>query len=711
MTRLDFDPLLPWPLVAALVALAVLAAALAWWRGLHGWPWRGLAGLAAALALSGPTLETGVRRGLSDIVLLVEDQSASQSLPGRTEQARAAAQAMADRLTASPGTELRRITVGDDPDGTRLGEAITRALAAEPEARVAGAIVVTDGQLHDPAALPATAPAPVHVLLTGQPADWDRRLVIEEAPAFGLIGEPVTIRVRVEDQGAVPDPVQGRAATLRISIDGAEEQVLTIPPGMPLDIPVTPAHAGQNVVAISIDAPEAEPPQLTDLNDRAAVQIEGVRDRLRVLLVSGEPHPGSRVWRNILKSDTNVDLVHFTILRPPDKMDGVPVDELALIAFPTEALFQERIEDFDLIIFDRYSVRGILPPVYFDNIRRYVEAGGALLVSSGPEAASVESLHLSPLGAILPGRPTGRFLNVPFLPRLTDAGQRHPVTAALPGAPDPDAAGASHWGRWLQMGDVIPEPGAEVLMVGEEDRPLLIADRVGEGRIALLTSDQVWLWARGFEGGGPQAELLRRIAHWSMKEPELEEESLAVSVTEGLGLQVTRQTMEESVGAVTITRPDGTTAELGLEPVADGRFSARWQAPGPGLYRLSEGELSRVVAVGPAAPREFEQTVATGEAMADLAEATRGAVLRLSDGMPDLRRVAEGRQAFGEGIQRPWIAITPREAEAVDGLAVRPLLPPWAWLLLVAGFALIGWLVEGGRLGRSLKMRQVPTSG
>ncbi|SDK84897.1 hypothetical protein [Paracoccus chinensis] len=700
MTRLGFDPLLPWPFVAVLVALALLAAGLAWWRGLRGWPWRALAGLAAAAALAGPTLETGVRRGLSDIVLLVEDQSASQALPGRAEQARAAADALAERLTARPGTELRRITIGDDLDGTRLGEAITRALAAEPEARVAGTIVVTDGQLHDAPALPATAPAPVHVLLTGQPSDWDRRLVVEEAPAFGLIGQPVTIRLRVEDQGAVPPEVQGRAVTLRVSIDGAREEVVAIPPGMPLDIPVTPEHPGQNVVAVSIDPPAGEPPQLTDLNDRAAIQIEGVRDRLRVLLVSGEPHPGSRVWRNILKSDTNVDLVHFTILRPPDKMDGVPVDELALIAFPTEALFQQRIEDFDLIIFDRYSVRGILPAAYFDNIRRYVENGGALLVSSGSEAASVESLHLSPLGAILPGRPSGRFLDAPFVPQLTEDGRRHPVTAALPGAPDPERPDDPHWGRWLRMGDVIPETDAEVLMTGDEGRPLLIASRVGEGRVALLTSDQVWLWARGFEGGGPQAELLRRIAHWSMKEPDLEEESLQVQLSGDLGLIVTRQTMEDMVGAVTITRPDGTTAELALEPAGEGRFTGRWQAPGPGLYRLAEGELSRVVAVGPSAPREFEQTVATGALLQPLTQATNGTVLRLSDGVPDLRTVAEGRQAHGEGIQRPWVAITPREAEAVDGLAVRPLLPPWAWLLLVAGLALVAWLVEAGRLGR-----------
>lgn len=695
---LGFAPLLGWGVVAAALALALLAAALAWWRGLRGWPWRLAAGLVAAAAMAGPMLETGVRRALSDIVLLVEDHSASQSLPGRAAQVAAASEAMAAQIAARPDTELRRVTLADDPDGTLLGETIARALAAEPESRLAGMIVITDGRLHDPAALPAEAPAPVHVLLTGQAEDWDRRLVIEESPGFGLIGQPVTLRLRIEDQGAVPDAVAGRAATLRLSLDGEDEQIVSIPPGMPLDIQVTPEHPGQNVVALALDPPDAGPPQLTELNDRAVVRIEGVRDRLRVLLVSGEPHPGGRVWRNILKSDTNVDLVHFTILRPPDKMDGVPVDELALIAFPTEALFHDRIGDFDLIIFDRYRVRGILPPQYFDNIRRYVEAGGALLVASGPEMAGVESLHLSPLGAILPARPTGRFVDAPFRPQLTEAGRRHPVTAALQGAP---GSGGAPWGRWLRMGEVVADPRAEVLMTGEGERPLLVAGRAGQGRVALLTSDQVWLWGRGFEGGGPQAELLRRVAHWSMKEPDLEEETLSVRVAEGPVLAITRRTMEDAIGPVEITSPDGSTATLALEPEGAGRFSGRFPAPAPGLYRLAEGELTRVVAAGPAAPREFEQTVADAAALAPLVAATQGAVLPLSEGVPDLRTVAVGRQAHGQGIARPWIAITPRGAEAVEGLAVRPLLPPWAWLLLIAGLALAAWLAEGGRLARA----------
>ena len=697
MNGLVFDPLLPWPVVGTLAALAVLVALWSLWRGLRGWALRGLAGLAAAAALAGPALESGIRSALSDIVVLLDDRSASQSLPGRAAQADAALESLARQLAALPDTEVRRVTLGDDPDGTLIGKALTRALAAEPESRLAGVVAVTDGLAHDAAMLPATAPAPVHVLLTGRPDDWDRRLVIEEAPAYGLIGQPVTIRLRIEDQGAVPAAVAATPARLRVLLDGEDARTLDLPPGVTLDLPVTVGHAGQNVVSIGFDAPEAEVPELTDRNNAAAVQIQGVRDRLRVLLVSGEPHAGERTWRNLLKSDANVDLIHFTILRPPDKMDAVPVQEMSLIAFPTHELFMERIDDFDLIIFDRDRVRGILTPQYYDNIRRYVEEGGAVLVSAGPEMSSVESLNLSPMGTVLPGRPTGRLYEEPFLPRLTDEGRRHPVTAGLPGAPaeDAEAGAAGHWGRWLRMSQVIPDPRAQVVMTGAEDEPLLILGRVGKGRVAMLTSDQVWLWGRGFEGGGPQLELLRRIAHWSMQEPELEEEALLADVTGDLDVTITRRSMGAVAGPVRITHPDGRTEDLALAESGPGRFAARWTAPGPGLYRLRDGEIARALALGPAAPREFEETVASGEALAPLAEATRGAVLRLSDGMPGLRQVREGRAAHGQGVSAPWIGITPRGAASVSGLTHRPLLPGWAWLLLTAGLALAGWLAEG----------------
>ncbi|WP_323008993.1 hypothetical protein [Paracoccus sp. (in: a-proteobacteria)] len=697
MSGLTFDPMLPWPLVGALALLGVLVALWSLWRGLRGWFWRGIAGLAVAAALAGPALESGVRNKLSDIVILLDDRSSSQSLPGRAEQTDAAIDDLTRQLSALPDTEIRRVTVTDDPDGTQIGTALTRALAAEPQTRLAGVIAVTDGLAHDGPMVPATAPAPVHVLLTGQADDWDRRLVIEEAPAFGLIGKPVTIRLRVEDQGAVPPQVAQTPARLRILLDGEEMRELDLPPGVTLDLPVVPEHAGQNVVSIAFDPPQAEVPELTDRNNAAAVQIQGVRDRLRVLLVSGAPHAGERTWRNLLKSDANVDLIHFTILRPPDKLDAVPVNEMSLIAFPTQELFMERIRDFDLIIFDRYRVRGILLPQYYENIRSYVEEGGAVLVSAGPEMSSVESLNLSPLGAILPARPTGRIYDEPFLPRLTEEGQRHPVTAGLPGAPADGVE--NHWGRWLRMSQVIPDPRAQVVLSGANDEPLLLLSRVGEGRVAMLTSDQVWLWGRGFERGGPQLELLRRIAHWSMQEPELEEEALLADVSGELTVTITRRTMNVTAGPVRITRPDGETEEVPLTDSGPGRFTARWTAPEPGLYRLADGDITRVLALGPAAPREFEETVASGAVLGPLAEATQGAVLPVSQGLPGLRTVREGRPAHGQGVAGPWIAITPRDAASVSGMTHRPLLPGWAWLALIAGLALAGWLAEGrGRL-------------
>ncbi|MCQ0969856.1 hypothetical protein MLD63_05370 [Paracoccus sp. TK19116] len=701
---LRFDPMLPWWMIGALTAVALLVAGFALWRKLKGWAWRGLAGLAAAAALAGPALELATRAGLSDIVILLDDRSASQSLPGRSDQTDEAIAALEREIAALPNTELRRVTVGDAEEGTLLGDALERAIAAEPENRVAGIVAVTDGQAHDPALIPQDAPAPVHTLLTGRAEDWDRRLAIEEAPAFGLIDQTVILRVRIEDQGAVPDDVAGRPASLRISVDGEDEQVLAVPPGVPLDVPITLTHAGQNVVQIGFDAPETDgEPELTDRNNAAAVTITGVRDRLRVLLVSGEPHAGERTWRNLLKSDAAVDLIHFTILRPPDKSDGVPVTELSLIAFPTRELFMERIDDFDLIIFDRYRVRGILPPTYFDNIARYVEDGGAVLVAAGPEMASVESLNLSPLGRILPAQPTGRVVDAPFLPELTDQGRRHPVTADLPGAPPPPDAevqDAPTWGRWLRMAEVDPREG-EVVMTGADGLPLLVLDRVGEGRVAQLTSDQVWLWGRGFEGGGPQLELLRRIAHWSMKEPELEEEALEADVGAGLTVRLTRRTMQDSAGPLEITGPDDYSLTLPMEEAAPGRFTADWTAPEPGLYRLRDGEtINRVLALGPAAPREFETTVASDATLGPLSEATGGAVLRLSEGIPSVRSVREGRQAFGRGVGGDWIGITPREASTVTGLSRRPILPGWAWLALIAGLILAGWLSEGRRIAR-----------
>ena len=680
--QIIFDPLLPWAVLGMLAVLTAAGVVLALWLGLAGWLWRGLAGVVILAALTGPSLRQEDRAPLTDIVLMVEDRSASQRLGARAEQTERAAQALASRIESRPNTELRRVEVGDgaEDSGTLLMTALSEALAEEPRGRISGVILLSDGRLHDLDQLPSV-PAPMHLLLTGTPQDWDRRLIVRNAPAFGIIDEEVTLTLEVEDSGAVPEDDRD-LADLTMSLDGGEPVTVQVRPGEQIAVPVTLTHGGRNVIQFSTPEQEGE---LTERNNSAIVQMNGVRDRLRVLLVSGEPHPGGRTWRNLLKSDSSVDLVHFTILRPPAKQDGVPVSELSLIAFPTRELFLEKIEDFDLIIFDRYKRRGILPTLYIDNVRQYVENGGAVLIAAGPDFASADSIYRSPLAEVLPARPTARVFEQGYVPLVTDLGHRHPVTAGL------EAEWGADWGRWMRQIEVTPERG-QVVMSGVDESPLLVLDRVGEGRVALLASDHAWLWTRGYEGGGPQLELLRRLAHWMMKEPELEEEALTAEA-QGQDMVITRRTLSEGVGSVTVTAPDGTETELPLEEVSPGRFEARFTGPEIGLYRLTAGELSSVIGLGPAAPREFEETIADGTALEPAVDATRGGIMALSDGLPGLRDVRPGRPAAGRG----WIGFSPREAYETRNVTQIPLLPAWLVLLISALLILAGWIREGRR--------------
>jgi hypothetical protein len=697
---LVFDPLLPWLVLYAATGLAVLGIVVALWRGLAGWWLRGLTAAVLLLAIANPSLQEEDRAPLSDIVLAVVDDSASQRIGDRPSQTAAALAAVQAEVAALPNTELRLVRLGDAPgdEGTLLMTALAEALAEEPRARVAGAILITDGQAHDLPAAPAM-PAPVHVLLTGQDSDWDRRLTIRNAPAFAILGEDVMLTLRIDDEGAVPSGL-GDTAELAISIDGVPPQQFSVPTGEDLELPLRLPHGGMNVLQFQVAAVDTE---LTDRNNAAVVQINGVRDRLRVLLVSGEPHAGERVWRNLLKSDASVDLVHFTILRPPEKQDGVPVTELSLIAFPTRELFVEKIKEFDLIIFDRYRQRGILPTSYLENVAEYVRNGGTVLMAAGPEFGTADSLFRSPLADILPVVPSGRVIEEGFVPTMTELGHRHPVTAGLDGflpADDGGEASASAtadraegpaWGRWFRMVDVQATRG-QVVMEGAGGQPLLVLDRVGEGRVAMLASDHAWLWGRGYEGGGPQLELLRRLAHWMLKEPELEEEALTATA-QGQTLTVTRRTIGDPPGDLTITAPDGIETILPMPQKAPGRHELVWEAPEMGLYRLAQGDLTAVVAVGPSAPREFEQTLASDTVLAPVVEAGRGGMLRLADGAPDIRVVREGRVAAGRG----WIGITPRNAFITQDVSIAPLLPAWAWLLIASMLTLAAWLREGRR--------------
>jgi hypothetical protein len=622
----------------------------------------------------------------------VVDETQSQTIGDRAEVTAAAEaevlsalEALSTRDEDAP-LETRVVRVRNeggpvaDP-GTQLLTALNEAAAEAPADRLAGAILITDGQVHDPDAV-TEFPGPVHALITGEEGEIDRRLIVISAPSFGIVGEDSTFRVKVE---GVPG-----TARIAISVDGevVEERNVTVGAENDINVPIT--HGGSNVVELVV---REIPDELTLRNNRAAITVNGVRDRLRVLLVSGEPHAGERTWRNLLKADPSVDLVHFTILRPPTKQDGTPVFELSLIAFPTRELFLEKVDDFDLIVFDRYRRRGVLPSPYIANISRYVRDGGAVLIASGPYFAGVESLYRTPLADILPVAPTAKIYESPFTPEITEDGERHPVTSGLTHFAGSDGQGSAAdqtpWGRWMRHVEVETLSGSTV-MSGYEKKPLLVLDRVGEGRVAVLASDHAWLWSRGFEGGGPQAELLRRLAHWLMKEPELEEEAL-IATTQGSTLTVERRSVTGEAENLLIIAPSGERTTATWAPAGPGRWLTTFEANEQGLHRLSDGELTAIAAIGPPAPVEFESAISTPDLLQPLIDATDGGALRLANGIPDIRRVRDGRTAAGRG----WVGLSRREAYAVEDVRLTPLAPGWAMLLLSAGLMLAAWRVEG----------------
>ncbi len=683
---ISFAPLAPayviWGAVAVACALSLLLVLARTRAGVV----RAIALALFVLALANPSITREDRDPLTSVATVVVDKSPSQEFGDRLQQTDAVRAALAERLGRIPGLEVRFVEAGQadgETDGTRLFTALTSALSDVPPDRVAGAILITDGRVHD---VPGEAAAlgfaaPVHALITGHKDERDRRVVLVTAPRFAIVGQTQTITFRVEDQGAPAAPAQ-----VTVRRDGEVIESRNVRPGAPVSIAVPIPHAGANIVEIEASALEGE---LTTVNNRAVVSIDGVRDKLRVLLVSGEPHAGERTWRNLLKSDASVDLVHFTILRPPEKQDGTPINELSLIAFPTRELFQQKINEFQLIIFDRYARQGVLPIIYFDNIARYVRQGGAVLVAAGPDYASPTSIWRTPLDVILPAEPSGRTTDGAFHARLTELGKRHPVTRGLEGA-DEDPP---HWSRWFRVVDSRASKGTTV-MQGPDNKPLLLLSREGEGRVALLLSDHIWLWARGYEGGGPHIDLLRRLSHWLMKEPDLEEEALRL-IVRGHDLTVQRQTMFDTVGEVTLTTPSGKTRKVTLAPAEAGVWRATIEANELGLWRASDGTLNALANVGPANPREFTEVTSTTEVLAPLANATGGGVVRAENGsgvhLPRIVAMRSSDTYHGDD----WLGLRTREASVVRGIGVLPVFAGLIGLLLLLGSVAAVWMREG----------------
>ena len=680
-----FSPLFSSPLFELVLATLFLAAAFSLYQRRERGLMRALFSLVFALVITNPTITIRETKPLKSTVALVIDRSGSQTLSDRPSQNDRAVEEVKKKINALGSFETRVIDITDRNDeGTRVFTPLRDALADLPPEQIGGAILITDGVVDD---VPKDAKnlgftAPLHALITGHARERDRRVELLEAPPFGIVNRDVTLRIKVSDQG-FNDPVP-----VTIQQDGKQIATIRAKPGDPLTVPISINHAGPSVIEIEAEAARDE---LTPINNRVVTTIEGIRDRMTVLLVSGIPHQGERTWRNILKSDANVDLVHFTILRPPEKQDGTPVNELALIPFPTKELFETKINEFDLIILDRFADMALLPPTYFANMVRYVRKGGAILIAAGPEFAGAESPAETPLRDLLPAFPTGKIIESDFLPRLTGDGQKHPVTRDLKGG----ASDPPQWGEWLRQIETGNISGTSV-MSGAQNQPLLILRRDGEGRVALLLSDHVWLWARQFRGGGPHLDLLRHVAHWLMKEPALEEEALRAQSDKGR-ITIERQSMNEAVAPLTLTSPSGKDKSITLEPKAPGLWQTTITADETGLYKVTDGTLTAFASAGPSNPREFQDVLSTRDRLLTLFESTGGSVKRISE-MSGEFKVPNiiARENTSRFAGDDFIALRDTKSETLLALSLYPLLQG-LWGLLALGLMLIAlWISEAG---------------
>lgn len=639
------------------------------------------------LVLFNPSIIQEKRVPVKDVLSVVIDNSPSQTYGTREERTNTAVTHLKEKLKSFPELEVRYIHAPLESSAlmneTNLFEPMEKALSDVPFNRRAGAIFITDGQIHDvPKELEQYSNfGPVHGLLSGDRNEKDRQLIILEAPAYGIVGQNVTIKYRIEDTANI----NKSSATLFIKQNHKKNKPEIVPINKDLTLEVNVEHAGQNILDLEVSSIDGE---ITLSNNRAPIIINGVRDRLRVLLVSGQPHAGERTWRNILTSDPGVDLVHFTILREPNKVDVTPQNELSLIAFPFRELFEIKLYDFDLIIFDRYRLNRILPNYYFANIARYVREGGALLEASGPSYAGPDSIYSTALKDILPAYPLGNVIENAFKPTLTDTGKRHPVTQNLHwhGMKENDPG----WGAWLRQIAVSPKSG-NTLLGGYNHQPLLILDRVGEGRIAQLASDHIWLWSRGYQGGGPQAELLRRLAHWLMKEPELEENALEVS-SDNNTLIIRRRSLTETALTITITSPKGEKTTIELLPGRNGWLEGKTLATELGVYTVDDGEQIRFAVIGDLNPPELRGVKTTDKHLLDLVEHTNGSIKWLIDNDDlNIRSLAPNRTYSGNG----WIGFRSNKSYSISGVSDKPFVSEWAYALILMVLLIATWWIEG----------------
>ena len=630
------------------------------------------------ICIANPIIVSENRENIPDTVAIILDLSPSQNIKNRKETAQKTYNLLKEKLEKIDNLDLRFKTI-NGKNGTNIFEPLSEIVADIPSDRLAGAIVITDGQIQDsPKNIENyNFKAPINFLLSGEKNERDRRLIIESAPRFGIVGEEIEVKIMVED---ISSKVPNALVSININNDTKKSKAITIGETVVLTLPLD--RAGITSLNIEVE-PGTE--ELTLQNNKAVIEINAIRERLKVMLVSGEPNMGLRSWRNLLNSDPSVDLVHFTILRPPNKQDLTPIGELSLIPFPTRELFQLNLKDFDLIIFDQYHLRGILPQYYLQNIVEYVVNGGALLDTAGPAYAGPYSLSQSPLQNILPTEPTGEVISEKFIPGITNEGLRHPVTANLK-----DDNNQNDWGPWYRMVEGLTISG-DVLLEGPENRPLLILNRIGQGRVAQILSDQSWVWSRSENNKGPQADLLRRLVHWLMKEPELEENELSAKVEKDTIL-ITRNSLALNSKPVSLISPSNNKMEIYLDELGNGKQIGKVLSPEQGIWKLSSGKSSISIIVGNSNSSEYLDVRTTDLIIKPVVDKNMGSItwLNSQNNFPNINHIPRSQMK----TESKNIQLIKNKKYFIKNLKQTSITPWYILLILSIVLIFLSWYRE-----------------
>ncbi|HUB09636.1 MAG TPA: glutamine amidotransferase [Myxococcales bacterium] len=575
------SPLPGWARLALLAAaaLSVWLAARGLARERHRGRRAALLSLRAvsALALAALLLEPGIRllqtMRVKSRLLVLLDSSRSMGFPAESPQGndvpptrgQAAARWFADHRgdfrdlegrfrveyytfgadTAS--ADLQRLATAATPTGARtdiLGalQSAFEGSGASAGRKVAAALVVSDGTdnvglaagvgPHEKAALERLG-APVSTVLVGEGGLRDLSIAAVKVDDFAFVRNSVTAEVQVASQG-----FSGESVPVTLTREGrvVGTQQITLEAGRhryPVTFKFVPDQTGRFVYTVSVPVQPGE--AVADNNKRAFV-LKVIRDRVRVLLVAGRPSWDVRFLRGLLHQDPNVDLVSFFILRDATDETQASTSELSLIPFPTEEIFRQQIDTFDLVILQNFAWRPYFrqgPDVspYFPDIRRYVLGGGALLMIGGDNSFGEGHYDETELGDVLPVTSVGLPPPLdPFTVRLTEEGKRHPVMSLVEGG----EANARLWASLPALPGlnlVRAKPGARVLLehpllsAGGQNAPVLVVADEGRGRSMALTTDSSWYWSLPAEGRGLSNRSYERFwnnaIRWLVRDPDL----------------------------------------------------------------------------------------------------------------------------------------------------------------------------------------------